>query len=356
MKDVYLAASTTRLPISLAPEQVMDVLYPAGLEQGRIHQLAQRAARAAGIAERPFVRDHRTWPARTLARDEYRPLAWCTGIVEQLAGALPQGELGCLSVAYNVSSEPDLLPSVAARVAASLGLELEQPPDERTFLGCAGGLFSLADAYAYCSRASKAAIACAFDQCSWLASPIHDSAHPEFRDRMRAALLFGDAAAGLLLVPARLRPAFRRPLLRVIDLRCDFVPGMAVRLDGDALRFGQGLEREVPELVARRLVRPMLERNGLDVAAVAEWSLHQGGRPLLERFGDAGVLGLSDAQRCRSLELFERHGNLSIASALVVLDSFMHAAEPATPGTKGMVVSFGAGYYMAALLYEWEAP
>jgi predicted naringenin-chalcone synthase len=129
-----------------------------------------------------------------------------------------------------------------------------------------------------------------------------------------------------------------------------------VRLDGDALRFGQGLEREVPELVARRLVRPMLERHGLDLAAVAEWSLHQGGRPLLERFGDADVLGLSLAQRRRSLELFERYGNLSTASALVVLDSFMHAAEPATPGTKGMVVAFGAGYYMAALLYEWEAP
>jgi predicted naringenin-chalcone synthase len=356
MSDVYLAASTTRLPCSLAPELAMDVLYPAQLEQGRLHRLAQRAARAVGIAERPFVRDHRTWPARTLARDEYRPLAWCTGIVEQLSGALPRGELGCLSVAYNISSEPDLLPSVSARVAAALGLALEQPPDERVFLGCAGGLFSLADAYAYCSHASKAGLVCAFDQCSWLASPIHDDTHPEFRDRLRASLLFGDAAAGLLLVPAALRPAFRRPLPRILDLRCEFVPGMAVRLDAGALRFGQGLEREVPELVAARLVRPMLARHGLDVAAIAEWSLHQGGRPLLERFGEGEVLGLSPAQRRRSLELFERYGNLSAASSLVVLDSFMNAAEPAKPGTKGMVVAFGAGYYMAALLYEWEAP
>lgn len=334
----------------------MDILYPPALEQGRLNQLARRAARAAGIAERPFVRDHLAWPARKLASEQYRPLAWCSSIVEQLAGELPRDALGCLSVAYNISSEPELLPSVSARVAAALELVLEQPPHERAFLGCAGGLFSLADAHAYCSSASKAALACAFDQCSWLAKALHDTAHPEFRDRLRASMLFADAAAGLLLVPASLRPAFRRPLPRILELRCDFVAGAAVQLDAGGLRFGQGLEREVPELVARRLVRPMLVRHGLDVAEVAEWSLHQGGRPLLERFGDPALLGLSDAQRCRSLALFERYGNLSAASSLVVLDSFLNAREPAAPGTKGMVVSFGAGYYMAALLYEWEAP
>lgn len=340
----------------------MDILYPPTKGDGRINQLAKRAIRAVGVREKPTVLDAAAWPTRRLARDEYRPLAWCTSMVEQLAGELPRGDVGFLSVAYNISSEPEVLPSVSARVAAALELELDLPPDERPFLGCAGGLFSLDAALRYCRAATKAAAVCTFDQCSWIVNPIVDAAddmtRAELRDHLRASMLFADGGVGLLLVPAGRRPAFRRPLLRVIDSQCDFVAGRAVRLREGSLRFDQGLEHEVPALVARRVVRPMLERNGLDVAEVDEWALHQGGRPLLERFGDPAVLGLSEAQRRRSLELFSRYGNLSAASCLFVLDSFLRdaAITAPKPGRKGMIVGFGAGYYLGALLYEWEAP
>jgi predicted naringenin-chalcone synthase len=356
VKDVYIAASTTRLPHSLAPEQTMDILYPPTLADGRPNRLARRAARAVGIASRPTVRDPAAWPAKQLACPEYHPLAWCSSIVEELAGSVASAEIGFASVAYNISSDPDVLPSMSARVAAALGLALEVPPDERAFLGCAGGLFSLDAAVRYCRQASKAALVCCFDQCSWLVNPILDVDQPGFKDHLRASLLFSDGAAGLLVVPAGQRAAFRRPLMRILDVHCDFVASAAVRMSEGSLRLTQDLEADVPGVVAQRVIRPMLERHGLAVADIDEWALHQGGRPLLDRFADPDVLGLSEPQRARALELFARYGNLSAPSWMFVLDSFLRDEASAKPGRKGMIVAFGAGFYLGAALYEWEAP
>jgi predicted naringenin-chalcone synthase len=356
VKPVYIAASTTRLPHSLAPEQTMDILYPPSLAEGRPNRLARRAARAVGIASRPTVRDPAAWPAKQLARSEYRPLAWCSSIMAELASLVSPAEIGFASVAYNISSDIDVLPSLSARVAGALGLALEVPPDERAFLGCAGGVFSLDAAVRYCRDASKGALVCCFDQCSWLVNPIHDVEQPAFQDHLRASLLFSDGAAGLSVVPAGLRSAFRRPLMRILDVHCDFVASAAVRMSEGSLRLTQDLEADVPGMVAQRVIRPMLARHGLAVADVDEWALHQGGRPLLDRFGDPDILGLSEQQRARALELFSRYGNLSAPSWMFVLDSFLHDSAGAVPGRKGMIVAFGAGFYVGAALYEWEAP
>jgi predicted naringenin-chalcone synthase len=264
-------------------------------------------------------------------------------------------QIGFVSVAYNISSDSDVLPSLSARMATSLGLTLDVPPDERAFLGCAGGLFSLDAAVRYCQNADKGALVCCFDQSSWLVDPIHDVDLPDFKDHLRASLLFSDGAAGMLVVPAQLRSAFRRPLIRIIDIHCDFVASAAVRMREGSLRLTQELEADVPNVVARRVIRPMLARHGLTVADVDEWALHQGGRPLLDRFGDPDTLGLSERQRASSLELFSRHGNLSAPSWMFVLDDFLRD-ETNKPGRKGMIVAFGAGLYLGAALYEWEAP
>ena len=54
------------------------------------------------------------------------------------------------------------------------------------------------------------------------------------------------------------------------------------------------------------------------------------------------------------MELFYQYGNLSAPSCLFVLESFFNdQAYEQKKGKKGMVVGFGAGYYLAAFLYEW---
>jgi predicted naringenin-chalcone synthase len=353
---VYIAGITTRLPRSFSPGECMDVLYPPSLAGGRINRLARRAAQVVGIESRSSVLDPDAFPTRVLARPEYRPLEWCRGMVEELSASSPVArDVGCLGVAYNVSSSADLLPSLAAQVASAVPLALDVPPEERAFYGCAGGLFSLESGLRYCREHERLAALCVFDQCSWIVDPVRDPAQVDFRDHLRTSLLFSDGAAGLLLAPRSLRRAFRRPLMRLLDVACDFVPGASVRMDAGRLVFTDELRHEVPRMVSERLIRPMLARHGLEVGEIDEWAMHQGGLPILAEFRKPELLGLSSAQLDRATRLFQRHGNFSAPSCLFVLDSFFAEDPSGKHGRKGMIVSFGAGYYMGAALYEWEA-
>ncbi len=353
--EVFIAATATRLPRLYPPEEAAALLYPPSAAGDLAHRLALKMAKTVGIRCRPSILDPARWPERVRARDEDHPARWCEDLAREL-GAKAGGAAGVghLSVAYNASSDPDVLPSVSARVATRLGLELERPPDERPFLGCAGALFSVADALDYCRQARRASVVCAFDQCSWLVNAVGDMSRPDFGDHLRTSLLFGDGAAGLLLVPEALRGGVPGPLARILDLRTGFVPGESVRMEGGHLLLGKELRDELPEAVSRRLVRPMLEERGLRPAQIDEWSLHQGGLPILSRFAAPEALGLSEEQLAASRELFLEYGNFSAPSCLFVLDRFFRqAASGARPGRRGVVVSFGAGYYLGALLYEW---
>lgn len=353
-QDVFIAASETRLPRLFTPEESVDYLYPSA--RGDLaHRLAAKLAKTIGIRHRPSILDPAKWPERALAQQADHPVRWCADLGQQLSGAVGGLEaVGHLSVAYNASCDPDILPSVSARSATRLGLDLERAPDERAFLGCAGGLFSVLDSFQFCRGSQRASVACAFDQCSWFVRTSCDPRAPEFGDQLRSSLLFGDGAAALLLVPASLRGRARGPLARVLDVRTGFVPGASVRMEGGQLLLGKELRDEMPETVSKRLVRPMLEQHGLEVADVEEWSIHQGGLPILSRFASPEALGLSEEKLAPSRELFLEYGNFSAPSCLFVLDRFFkEAAAQAKPGRRGAVVSFGAGYYLGAMLYEW---
>ncbi|HEY3451250.1 MAG TPA: 3-oxoacyl-[acyl-carrier-protein] synthase III C-terminal domain-containing protein [Myxococcales bacterium] len=353
--EVYIAATATRLPRLFQPEESVNALYPSAAGD-LAHRLALKMAKTIGIRHRPSVLDPARWPERIRAREEDHPVRWCADLAQELgAAAGGPGALGHLSVAYNASSDPDVLPSVSARVASRLGLDLERPPDERPFLGCAGALFSVQDAFQYCRQSQRAAVACAFDQCSWLVKAVSDTKAPDFGDHLRTSLIFGDGAAGLLLVPAALRDRLRGPAARLVDVRTGFIPGGSVRMEGGHLLLGKELKDEMPEAVSKRLVLPMLERRGLRPGDVDEWSIHQGGLPILSRFAAPEALGLSEEALAPSRELFLEYGNFSAPSCLFVLDRFFRlaAAGARRPGRRGVVVSFGAGYYLGAMLYEW---
>lgn len=351
---VYLAAVTTRLPRLYGPEESIDILYPPTVADGKLNRLAKKAAKGVGIQHRPSVLDSAKYPVRALATEEYRPVEWCRGMVEELAATVPAKDIGFLSVSYNISSDPDVLPSIAARVAGRVPLTLDIPAEERAFYGCAGGLFSLESAVRYCRSARKAAAVCTFDQCSWIVNAVHDMTRPDFKDHLRTSLLFSDGAAGMLLLPASMRHTVKRPLMRILDVACDFVPGDSVRMEGGFLVLAEDLKDEMPRTMTDRLIRPMLERNGLSPADIAEWALHQGGMPILSRFGEPDTMGLSAEQLQRPADLFHRYGNFSAPSCLFVLDSFFNEDASQKQGRKGMIVSFGAGFYLGAALYEWD--
>jgi predicted naringenin-chalcone synthase len=142
-------------------------------------------------------------------------------------------------------------------------------------------------------------------------------------------------------------------MIKVQDMKTDFHAGNTIKMKGEYFLVGNGIKDVMPRLASEKLIKPLLESHGIEKEEIEEWSIHQGGIPILEAFKSPDVLGLSDEQIARSRKLFERYGNFSTPSSLMVLESFFNDTER-EKGTKGMVVAYGAGYYIGALLYEWE--
>ena len=122
---------------------------------------------------------------------------------------------------------------------------------------------------------------------------------------------------------------------------------------GNRFLVGNDLKNIIPELVSKELVLPLLENNGLGISQIAEWSIHQGGEALLDGFLNPDVLGLSVDDIARSKKMFEMYGNFSSPSCFFVLDSFFNEDSTGKTDKFGLMLGFGAGYYIGALLYQW---
>ncbi|MGI6394874.1 MAG: 3-oxoacyl-[acyl-carrier-protein] synthase III C-terminal domain-containing protein [bacterium] len=353
MCSVYIADVVTRLPKLYSTEESADILYPPHVAGGKANRLAKRAANMIGIKWRPSILDGTCFPKRKIASPEYEPVNWCSSMVKALSESVGVENIGYYGISYNISSDKNVLPSISARVASQTGLVLDEPPEEHPFYGCAGSIFSLKSAFNYCKNNPKLAISSTFDQCSWIVNIVHDMGQSDFKDHLKTSLLFSDGAAGLLLVPENLKMQFKQPLIKIIDIATYFTPGDTIRMENGHLILAENVKDTMPEIVAEKVVKPMLKKHNLTVDDIEEWPLHQGGIPILNRFKEPEILGLSEEKIARSKELFEKYGNFSAPSCLFVLNSFFKEDHSQKAGTKGMMISFGAGCYFGAMLYEW---
>jgi predicted naringenin-chalcone synthase len=354
MSDVFIAGTATRLPQLFPAEFVADQFYPRRLCSERITALATRVCGKFGIKERAVSIDMDRIPEKVLKDKRDHPLAWCVSVIQDLTRTVPVDEIGFLGVAYNTSLHTNNLPNLACQAAMRAGINPEIAPVEFANYGCAGGLFPLESAVEYCRRNQKAAIVIAFDQCTSRASFCHNPDDPMFKMDIKVNLLFSDGAVGILIVPQRLRDLFPQKLPKIQDVLTAFKLSELIRFDDTRFVLGDRVWDDVPPFVAESVIRPVLARNGLSHSEVSEWSVHQGSRDILTRFGEPEVLGLTTDQLARSKELFERYGNLSAPSCFLVLDSFFKNGGGDEIGTRGMVVGFGAGFYQASVLYQWD--
>jgi len=353
--NVYIAGVKTILPELYPPEVVAEFVYPADKTSELVHRLAQKALKSIGIKNRPFVRSSESFPERVLAKEEYHPENWGKQLINHFFNYVKPEEIGFLSVSYNVTSHVDFLPNLACRIATGTGLNLDYPPEELPYLGCAASFFSLKSAIDFCSKSNKAAIVFNFDQCSWICNPVLDPKHPEFTSSLKANLLFSDGAAGLLVIPESMKDRFNGHLIKIIDLETAYNPGSEIKMNEGRFLVGDNVKSVMPELVGKMILKPMLKRNNLTKEQIVEWSVHQGGKPVLESFKEEEVLGLTEVQILRSRQLFEEYGNFSSPSCLFILDSFFNEPKNGkNSDTYGVVIGFGAGYYLAAMLYSWE--
>jgi 3-oxoacyl-[acyl-carrier-protein] synthase III len=347
--DVYLVDIATILPPRYRPEDVLRRLYGQPGIPGDVLSLATKASRGTGIRSFSSVLDLDAYPAKRLISEQHTPRRWCSTLIDALSIMMPHDAIGYFGISYNTSSHRDVLPNLACQVASERRFALSAPPQELPYHGCASGVMQMTAAVEFCRRTDKAALVIVLEQCTWGYDPITARDDADFRASLRAHLLFADGAAALLIVPASMRDAFPTAL-RILDCETGFRLGNAITMHNGHFLVGDDVRHTMPRLVASQCVCPLLSRNALLAADVDDWAIHQGGLPVLRSFGEPDILGLTDAQLADSAATFEEFGNLSSASSLFTLRRQFE--RTARPGTLGMVVAFGAGYYFGAILYE----
>lgn len=349
---VFIADIKSVFPKAYPPDIAADMLFPADKAGEKLNLYARKIAKFLGIETRFSVLDADLFPKKKLSKKEYHPLHWGMQILGQFSNEIDRKKIGFISVSYNVSSHVDVLPNLACQLSLDANLELDAMPEEIPYYGCAGGLFALRSAVEYCQKNQQAAYVYIFDQCSWIANPIFDNKHPDFKANLITSLLFSDAGIGLLVIPENMKDKFDQPLLEIIDYQTHFQLGAAVRMQDGYLVLDDNIKSSLPGIASTQLVKPILKRNNLTLDQIQEWSLHQGGLPILQSFTHEKNLNIADDKLERSRQKFLQHGNLSAPSALIVLESFFHQSNH--ENTYGLIASFGAGYYLATILYRWS--
>lgn len=359
-QNVYIAGISSVVPKRYSSESVAECMYPVSAYGAAINKLARKFALMIDVPQRSVVTDLAAFGGdkpKELGDSADHPRMWGKSIVEDLTRSIPKSEVGYFSLGYNLSFHVDSLPNLASQIVMESALDQVDRADELVSYGCAASIFSIEQAIRYCRETNRAAIVMTFDQCTF--GHRHLKADdPDFRRMLVSNLLFNDAAVGLLLIPESMRKLYDTPLLKIRDVKTVYRPGSLIGMREGKFLMKDGVKDVMPKMVSDMVVRPMLEENGLESKDVSQWSIHQGGTEVLKQFASDEVLGLSDEQLKRSFSLFREYGNLSSPSCLMVLKSFFDqsppSGQPSGQGLTGMMVGFGAGYYLGAMLYDWE--
>ncbi|NER12699.1 hypothetical protein GWK08_04550 [Leptobacterium flavescens] len=354
-KNVYIAKIKSIFPQTYDAVYFADKVYPSKRYGERTNTLATRLASTFGVDNRPSVLDFDVYPEIKLKNENDHPKMWGTTIVNELTQEIDKDEIGMFCLSYNASYHTDILPNLACQIAINSGLEDLDATEELPYYGCAAGVYSLNQAVRYCQAFDRPAIVFVFDQCTIKMKQL-DPDDKDFNKILVSNLLFNDGGIGLLVVPERLKDKFDHPVMKVNDIYKYHTPGHLIKMTDGKFIMDSQLKNVVPKLVSEKLIKPILERNDLEIEDIDEWSIHQGGTKVIKQFSRDDHLGLDEEKLTPSIEQFHKYGNTSASSCLYVLERFFNSkqADTTATGSKGLLVGFGAGYYLAALFYEWS--
>ena len=130
---------------------------------------------------------------------------------------------------------------------------------------------------------------------------------------------------------------------------CEEIMGWDISESG----FQIALSPKLPELIQQRFgddLTGFLTDYGLNRGDIGNWVIHTGGPRVLEAV--ERTLGLSKRDLRLSWEGLRRHGNISSASVLLVLEETMTSRRPA-PGTPGLLAAMGPGFCSELILMRW---
>lgn len=347
-KDVFIVGVKSIFPQMYNSVDVIDKLYSEKLSSAKVNKFATRLGASTQIKNRAISIDLEQFPDKVIAADN-SPVAWAKDIILDFSQQqnIP---IEFISISYNTSSHKISIPNLSCQIASECALNLQVPPQEIANYGCASGIFSLQNAVDFCQNSNALATVFAFEQSSSAFKPIHDDKDVNFKASLRSHMLFGDGAAGLLIASGDKAEYFDKKL-KIIDIKLDYQYGDVIKMEEGYFFTGEGVKDVMPKLVSDTIIKPLLQDNGLNIEDVTEWSIHQGGLPIVDSFMNPEILGLSQEQIEVSKKMFMEYGNISTPSNFIVLEQHVKHGKGKC-GDYGMIIGFGAGYYFGAVLYQ----
>lgn len=332
----------------------INKIYPVESCGERINRLAQKFAQKAGIKQRSSVLDLARFPDIHFLQEEFHPAAWGATLFEKVVPTHLLNDIGHVLTLYNISAHKNILPSISAQIVHQLSDRTKAYPIDIPYLGCAAALFAIQQASELVQKTEKAVFVYVFDQCTSRLVKNYDIESHQFRSILKTNILFSDGAAAFLILPESLHHLIETPQIEILDTYNHFVYGEEIYVDEKVFTLGDKISEIIPETTAESVIKPLLKLNGIHWDEIEEWSIHQGGKEILIRFGEPEILGLTTEQLEPSLQSFYQFGNFSSPSCLFILKRFFEqqALQP-QHGKLGMITAFGAGYYLGASLYRW---
>lgn len=353
-RDVYFAEIKKILPQQYPSTHLADIFYPTKKYGEVTNKLSKRLAKKIQISKRACTLNLDAYPIRVLKNEEDHPINWGAQIINQLTTNISKIDIGFFSLSYNISFHLDTLPNLATQMALSAGLNHLDKVEEISDYGCAAGIYSIENAIAYCKEYNRPAIVFTFDQCLAKCLQI-DRNDEDFGKLLVTNLLFADGGVGTLLVPEAMKNNFDHSLMKIKGTMTKYKMGNLIGMKKQRFLMSRNLKDIMPKLVSDLLLKPFLKQQDLEIDDIEEWAIHQGGTEVIKQFHKEEILGLSEKQTERSLDKFYEYGNVSSASCLLVLESFFNNPKRDKENdAKGILLGFGAGYYLGVLLYEWE--
>jgi predicted naringenin-chalcone synthase len=177
---------------------------------------------------------------------------------------------------------------------------------------------------------------------------IQPSTDPRDLQTVVSHALFADAAAAVVIEPDA--PSG----LEVLDLTAVTVPASAPLMTWEVTDHGfrMGLSPKVPTVLSMHVadaIQALVKPSGLDVADVAGWAVHPGGRRIVDVVEER--LQLSADQVADSRAVLDEYGNCSSATVLMVLEQ-VRRRERLAAGEAVIAMAFGPGLTLCTTLFR----
>ncbi|MGY3622244.1 alkylresorcinol/alkylpyrone synthase [Bradyrhizobium sp. USDA 10063] len=245
-----------------------------------------------------------------------------------------------------VSSSGIATPSLDVDLIMKAGLRTDVRRTPIFGLGCAGGASGVSLAGAICRATNERILLVAVELTSLTFQP--NDLTPK---NVVATSLFGDGAAALLIGPAESGSGIL-DIVRSTSLLYPDTTSLMGWHFGDS-GFEVVVSERIPSMISELMphaLRSLLANDSIHLNQVKSLVFHPGGRRVLEVFEQS--LGRSSKDFVSSYETLRRHGNMSSATVLFVLDHVLEHERQA-PGSYGILAAFGPGFSAELSLLKW---